>query len=40
METKHSPPYQLVPQIGAHLYEIALRVLHENKMNLTHGGVY
>ena len=33
-------PYQLVPQIGAHLYEIALSVMHENKMNLTHGGVY
>ena len=32
--------YQLVPQIGAHLYEIALRVMHENKMILTRGGVY
>ena len=32
--------YQLVPQIGAHLYEMALRVMHENKMNLTHGSVY
>ena len=32
--------YQLVPKIGAHLYEIAPRVMRENKMNLTHGGVY
>ena len=32
--------YQLVPQLGAHLYEIAVYLMYEIKMKLTSGAAY